>query len=342
MEKTFRALRSISDDKPANYVLILLTILLASFLAGCASPVEATPPSVPLTAITLKLSWKPGVDFIGYYAAVSKGYYQEEGLEVDLQPLDDIAEYANYPQAAAEGENVFALGAHDIQAAQSNGIQITAIANLYKLTPGAFFTRAESGIQSPADLAGHTIVVKNDAWGELLELLLASGGLTAEDVKIVPGGFDMTPFLEGEVDVWSGFLTDEVVRARQAGLDLITFPMHEYGHRSPTGTIYTSSKLIDTDPDMAVRFLRASLRGWDWAIDNPAAAVDLFIELFPEKIGEREFLLSSFSTSVPLILPSGANLGEIDCESWIVHEAPASLSSTDGFCSTKIFQAASE
>lgn len=313
---------------------ILVGLIVSIMLVACASPVELTP-------VTLKLNWEAGIDHLGFYAGISKRFYVEEGLDVTIVPLSSEGGFV--PGQVNAGEYDFGIGGlSDLRLAQADGLPLTIFGNIYKIGPGAFFARAESGIQTPADLAGRTVVVKGEAWQELLETLLATEGMTIEDVEAVPGGFDMTPFMEGEVEVWYGYLTDEVIRARLAGLDLVTLPLYEYGIRGKAINIYTTQKTLETNPELAVKFLRASLRGWAWAIDNPSDAIDLFIELFPEKANDREFLLASFESSIPLILPSGATLGAIDCQEWNSHESLATLPSTDGLCNPDIFQAATE
>jgi len=63
--------------------------------------------------------------------------------------------------------------------------------------------------------------------------------------------------------------------------------------------------------------MRATMRGWDWAIKNPDQAIDEMLTMFPEMQNEREFHMASFQASIPLIIPPGKNLGNIDCEEWL-------------------------
>lgn len=318
-------------------VLLLLSLLLAS----CT--VTTTPaPLAALESITLKLSWQHNTQFLGFYVAQSRGYYAAEDLAVAIEPLLNPAEAGQVPERVAAGEFDFGMCSWSLVRAQRQGVPVTAIAILFQLAPGAFFARAGSGIVTPADLAGRRVVVKGPAWRDLLEALLEHEGLTLADVEEIPGGFDMTPFLEGEVEVWAGHLDNEVVRARQQGLELVTLPLYEYGIRTDTSTIFVSQAMLEANPDRAVRFLRASLRGWEWAVENPIEAVDIMLELFPEMAAERDFHLASFDASIPLIRPPGVRLGTIDCAAWVAHELLADLESTEGLCTTAIVKAAWE
>jgi ABC-type nitrate/sulfonate/bicarbonate transport system substrate-binding protein len=310
-----------------------LSFLLVLLLLGCG---ESDTP----TAITLKLSWKHGVDFLGFYAAQSQGYYADENLNVTIEPLSDPAETNSVFERVAAGEFDFSAFGLSLVKAQARGVPVTAIANINKFSPGTFFARADTGIVTPADLAGRRVVVKGETWRGILEQVLAREGLSLADVDAVPGGFDMAPFLEGKVEVWAGFINDEVVRARQQGLKLVTLPLHEYGYRTVALSIFTGQKALAADPDRAESFLRASLRGWAWALDHPTEAVDSMLALFPEMAAERDFHLASFNATIPLIRPPGTRLGEIDCESWRDHTLLVHLESTEALCTTGIYEAA--
>jgi len=310
-------------------------------MVGCAAP--ATPaPMATLEPTTLKLNWEHGTQFLGFYVAQSRGYYAAEGLAVTIEPLLYPAEADQMPERVAAGEFDFGMCSWSLVRAQGQGVPLTAIATILQLAPGAFFARADSGIVTPADLAGRTVAVKSPTWRDLLEMLLAHEGLTLADVEEVPGGFDMTPFFEGKVEVWAGYLNNEVVRARQQGLELVTLPLHEYGIETSAITIFSGQAALEADPDRAVRFLRASLRGWEWAVENPTEAVDIMLELCPEMAAERDFHLASFDASIPLIRPPGVRLGTIDCAAWVAHELLADLESTEGLCTTAILKAAWE
>lgn len=289
---------------------IVVLTLLPALLAACA-PDSAEQPS-DLEAVSVKLSWHDGVQFLGLYVAQAHGYYAEEGLEVTAIPLSSSDEMDTTPGLVARGEIEFGVGGLAVLNSRRD-LAITAIAAIYQYSPGVLFAKVDSGITTLADLAGKTVAVKSESWRVVIGVILAQGGLTWDDVTPVPSGFDMTPFYEGKVDVWAGFLTNELVRARQRGLDLVTFPAYEYGARYNDNMIYTGREALADGLDRVVRFLRASLRGWEWAVVNPGEAVDIMLERFPEMAVEADFHLASFRASIPLILPGGVRLGVLDC-----------------------------
>ena len=92
------------------------------------------------------------------------------------------------------------------------------------------------------------------------------------------------------------------------------------------------------DPEQARRFLRASLRGWQWAIDHREAAVDMMLARFPAMAKERAFHLASFTASLPLIIPGGKRLGSIDCQRWLKSPALATYPVKEELCTIAILQ----
>ncbi len=272
-------------------VITAALIVLLTLSAACRATDSTRQPS-ELEAVTVKLSWHDGVQYLGFYVAQERGYYAEEGLEAEVVPASSSEDMDATPGKIARGEIDFGVGGLAGLLTHRNE-PVTVIAALYQYSPSALFARKDSGIVTPADLAGRTVAVKSDSWQAVIEVMLAQSGLTWDDVTPVPSGFDMTPFYEGEVEVWAGFLTNEVVRARLRGLDLVTFPAYEYGAKYNDNMIYTTREALAADPDRAERFLRATLRGWEWAVANPSEAVDIMLERFPEMAADADFHLAS-------------------------------------------------
>jgi NitT/TauT family transport system substrate-binding protein len=294
-----------------NQTLTLFVTLIFTFtLMGCAQPSPS--PIAKKDAVTVKLSWKHSAQFLGFYVAQAKGYYAEENLEVTILPLNDASEMDVVPGKIAAREIDFGVGGQSLILAHQD-IPIVMIASLYQFSAAALFSRAELGILTPLDLKGHSVAIKSKAWELLIDGLLDSFGMSPNDITKVPAGFDMTPFYDGKVDVWAGWVTSEVILARQHGMDVVTLPLYEYGIRNSDNMIYASQELVASNPGLVERFLRATLRGWDWAVEHPAASVDIFIAQYPNEAQNRDFQQASFEASIPLIVPGGVRAGSLDC-----------------------------
>jgi ABC-type nitrate/sulfonate/bicarbonate transport system substrate-binding protein len=186
------------------------------------------------------------------------------------------------------------------------------------------------------------VVVRTSSWREWIERLLAHEGLTLGEIEAVSGGADMTPFFDGEVDAWAGSLVSEAAAARSEGIDVVTFPLHEYGISTIGDSLYTRREYLETKRDLVERFVRASLRGWLWAVENPEEAVDEMLSSYPELVDRRDYWMMSFDALIPLVRPPGAAVGRPDCEVWAGRLLPEASSGTEGFCDSGIFERAME
>lgn len=314
--------------------LIIIVVIATISLSGCTNPENDLS---KLESIVLKLNWKHGTSFLGFYIAQSQGFYAQEGLDVTIEELSDPSLAKNIPLQVLNGEFEFGVAASDLARAQAEGLELSAVGNIIKLAPAAFFARKELGINTPADFAGHSVVVKSLSWQEILEEFLDYADLSLEDVEVFDGGYDMTPFFEGDVDIWAGFITEEVVLARLKGIEVTTLPLYDYNAGGSSVTMFTTQHLLQTNSDLAVRFVRASIRGWQFAIDNPTLAISQMLAAYPELSEDFDFYLASFEATIPLIIPSGADLGDIDCDDWNAHEQFNNLKSTDNFCTREIY-----
>lgn len=319
-----------------NHKVLILLLCTLLIYTGCSS--SNSEPNEEKDSVRLQLNWRDGVQFLGFYVAVERGFYEDENLDVSISALGAVSEIPTLGDRLIDGEFDFSLGAALITNAQANGLPITVFSSILQLSPNVFFARADSGVQSIGDFAGRTVAIKSEVSRNNLARLLEAQGLTLDDMIPVEANFDMTPFYDGSVEIWSGYLTDEVVRARLQGLDLITFPLYEYSIEDTAVMLFTRQSLIQEDPDLAIRFLRATLMGWEWAVENPQEAIDLMIQRYPELAEDRDFHQLSFDAYIPLVRPPGVQVGAIDCAQWLRQPKLQNLESVEGLCTEEIFE----
>lgn len=318
-------------------ILILVTILGMTACKGRSK--ESSQGKSTAAKLSFKLSWHHGVQFLGFYVSEHKGYYSDESIELTILDSKDSREVDALTDQVANGTYDIGTGLSALLLAQRRGQPLVAIANYLQFGPQTLFARRTSGIKRPADLAGRTVAIKSQSWHFLVERLLTYDGLSLDDVQQVESGFDMAPFYEGKVEVWTGFLPNEVVRARLKGLDLVTLPFYEYGMRIKAGVLYVAWQTVERRADELVRFVRASLRGWQWAVENPVEAVDIMLGMFPEMSAEREFHIASFEAYIPLIIPPGTELGTLNCDDWQDNPLYLDYDFSREPCTTEIWEA---
>ena len=290
-------------------ILWIVGILLIS--VGCRST------AAPLTSVTVQLSWTHQAQFAGFYAADQNGYYAEEGLALAFLPggpqVDVLAPVLN---GVAQFGSV---NADALIPAQADGKPLRAIATVYRRDPFVYITLADSGITRPQDFVGKT--VQTGLRGiPRLRALMARIGIGPDRYTVVESTPDLAPFYSGQVHVRSVFLTNEVLTTQAAGYKLNIIYPDDYGIHFYADTLFTTDDLIARNPDLVRRFVRATLKGWTYAVENPTAIGPMIVKYKPDADAELES--EKMTASLPLV-----NTGE-DFIGWMKPEVWAGMEQT--------------
>ncbi|MBU1304402.1 MAG: ABC transporter substrate-binding protein [Alphaproteobacteria bacterium] len=256
----------------------LLMALTASAFALAATAAHAQ------DKLTLQLKWVTQAQFAGYIVAKSKGFYTDENLDVTIAP--------GGPNVAPE--QVIAGGGADIivdwmggaLAAREKGVPLVNIAQPFKRSGLMMICPKETGITSEADFKGHTLGVwffGNEypffAWMNKLGLNTAEGG----DVKVLQQSFDIQPMIQKQADCISVMTYNEYGQALDAGYgpdNLTIFNYTDMGNDLLEDGLYVMEDTL-ADPakvDAYTRFVKASMAGWKYALDNPEEAAQIVVD----------------------------------------------------------------
>jgi putative hydroxymethylpyrimidine transport system substrate-binding protein len=274
--------------KMAGLIVVSLVLMLTA--VACGSGATATPAPqptatpVPLTKVSVSLDWFPWSNHSGLYIALDKGYFTDEGLEVDIHPPADPSAVL---QTVAAGRDDFGINYQTgVMIAREQDIPVVSIMALVQHPLNSVMTLKESGIAEPKDLAGKTVgwpgIPDNEP---LLDTMLKSQGLSLDDVELVNVGFDLVPALIGKkVDAIVGaYWVHESISATNQGFDLNIMRMEQHGVPDFYELVMVANEeKIAKDPDLVRGFVRASMRGYQDAIADPQAAVELLKRLRPE------------------------------------------------------------
>lgn len=255
----------------------LLTGALAlAFGAGAAQAADD---------LTLQLKWVTQAQFAGYYVALENGFYEEEDLNVTIKPGGpDIAP-----------EQVLAGGGADVittwmaagLAARERGLPLVNIAQPFKSGALQLTCLKSTGVESPEDFADRTLGVwffGNEypfyAW--MAQLGYATDGSDG-GVTVLKQAFNVDALINGQADCISTMTYNEygqVLDAGYAAEDLAVFNYLEQGVGMLEDGLYVLEDRLDDEAfrDQMVRFVRASMRGWKWAEENPDAAAEIILE----------------------------------------------------------------
>mgnify|MGYP002629788952 FL=1 len=258
-----------------------LTAFLALSLlaAACGSDDESSSgDGGDLTDVTLTLQWVTQAQFAGYYAALDQGFYEEEGLDVTIQPGGPDL---NGVQLLLSGQTDIAIRQFgDVLTARGTGAEVVSIGQTFERGAYRLAYFDDAGISGPADFEGKVIGL----WGGFRPQASATFGklgLNIEnDAEVFTQGFDMVAFLDRTLDVASAMTYNEYAQAlagNTSNADVMLFNPNDYGTATLEDTIATTTSWLAANPDAAEGFLRGTARGWIFCRDNAEACIDIVL-----------------------------------------------------------------
>jgi NitT/TauT family transport system substrate-binding protein len=236
-------------------------------------------------AVTLQLKWVTQAQFAGYYVAADQGFYEEEGLDVTIKPGGpDIAP----PQViAGGGADVIVEWMPAALAARERGLPLVNIAQPFKSSGMMLTCLAETGVTGPEDFPGRTLGVwffGNEypflSWMSQLGIPTEGG---EGGVTVLKQGFNVDPLLQKQADCISTMTYNEYWQVIDAGIapdELVTFKYEDQGVATLEDGLYVIEDNL-SDPafvDRMTRFVRASMKGWKWAEENPEEAAMIVLD----------------------------------------------------------------
>ncbi|MCX7859750.1 MAG: ABC transporter substrate-binding protein [Chloroflexus sp.] len=290
-----------------RWFVLTLVLLLTACGGGAATPV--TPTQVPPTKVRVGLDWTPNTNHTGLYVAQDKGYYAQQGLEVEILGAQ---EGGTVEQLVAAGRLDFGISYQEgVTQARVEGVPIVSIAAIIQHNTSGFASRAEEGITSPRDFIGK----KYGAFGSPIEEAVIRGLLECAGVG---DQFNQVKFVDiGSSDFFVATERDEVdfvwifkgwtgIEAEVRGVPLNIVMMNDVQCIPDyyTPVLITSEKLIAEQPDLVRRFLAATSAGYRFAIEQPAEAAAILLKAAPELDAElvrrsQQYLAGQYQAEAP-------------------------------------------
>ncbi len=261
-------------------VVLGLLVLAACRPSPGASPTEepAATPTQEVKTLVFMAGYKPqaNLPFVGAYVAQEKGFFAEEGLEVTIR------------HSAGRGEHIQLLMAGEVDITTQDaavllkrraepGLPLVSLALIGQRGQQAFVALKESGLKTPKDWEGRLVGYKGTPPPDLYAILDAVGA-DVNKVQLVNVGFDPRVLVEGQVDVYPVFKSNEPYLLQKWGYELVMWDAADYGIPTLGLTYVSTPEVIAKDPDRIARFVRAALRGIAYAVQNPEEAVDIVLK----------------------------------------------------------------
>jgi NitT/TauT family transport system substrate-binding protein len=230
-----------------------------------------------LKSVSLRLLWYPQAQFAGYIVARELGFYRDAGLDVTLRPAGPDLKPA---ATVASGSDDFGIGvSNEIITARSNGVPLSIVAQVFQDSANRYVLKEQNRIANLAQLRGKKVGL----WlgGDEAEFIamLAGAGMKLSDVQAIPQAYSIQPFLRDDYVVSEVTTYNELLQLEDAGLagKMQVISPSAYGCAIPGDMIFTTERMISTQPEVVKAIVQASIRGWLHAFAHPNQAIDLVL-----------------------------------------------------------------
>ena len=289
-----RSMRLIGLPYLSRYLLCIVSSL--------GLVVVAASPGYALDKVRLQLRFDHQFQFAGYYAAQWQGYYRQAGLEVEILPgVRSNHSMVDVTDMVRRGAAEFGIGAGDILMAIDQGTPLMVLASILQQSPVELFARAATKLTSPADLTRLRVLAEPNPLvrAEVIAMLHAEG-IRLEDVPFIPfdkrlsvmgridaimqGEVDVIPDGESNIEILPGYALSIPWYAHERGIKLNSLKPAAYGVDFYGDSLFTTTELVEQDPDLVQRFRDASLKGWEYAMTHQDEIIDQIVDELPRQL----------------------------------------------------------
>jgi NitT/TauT family transport system substrate-binding protein len=270
-----------------------------------------------LDEVTVQLKWVHQAQFAGLYIAQEKGYYSRENIKIDFieggQDIDNA-------EAVISGKAQFGVvSPEDVLISRSRGAPLQAIATIYRRSAVVFVAMADSHITRPQDFPGKTVAVGGEV-GAIRDFefqfhaLVKKLGLDLSKISVVSWDPNYLAYLKGDVDVTPAYSTGGLIRLRQKGLKFNLIWPGDYGIHFYSDTLVTTDGTIREKSGLVTRFLRATLKGWQEAIQDYERAVAITLKY--ANVKDPQLQTAMMEALLPLVHTGEDHIGWMRPEEW--------------------------
>lgn len=261
-----------------------------------------------LEPVRMQLRWHHQFQFAGYYAAKEKGFYQQAGFDVTLvagsperQPVTEVL----------AGRAQFAEGNSEVLFSRLQGEPLVALAAIFQDSPSVLLTLASSGISSPSDLVGKTVMrVGGEGDANFLAMLIKQG-VAVNKVNFVNSSYQIQDLINGKTDAFNSYVTNEPFFLEERNIKYNVIKPRQYGVNFYSDILFTTEAEVENNPERVERFKQATLQGWKYALANPEEIIRLIREKYNDKKSLNHMRFEALSVR-SLIMPELVEVGYLN------------------------------
>ena len=232
--------------------------------------------------VSLQLKWKHAFQFAGYYMAKEKGFYKNNGLDVQIKEY----KHQNILNDVINNKVTYGILDSSLVQDRSNGAPVVALAAIFQHSPLALMTLKSSNITKISQLKNKTIMATKEFFNNpyILAVFYANK-IYLKDLKIVPANFDLNSLIDKKVDAYAVYETDQPYSMVKKGIKYNLINSIDYGIDFYSDILFTSQKEVEEHPLRVEKFLEATLKGWQYAFNH----IDETIGVIMRKYNTQNF-----------------------------------------------------
>jgi NitT/TauT family transport system substrate-binding protein len=303
---------------PVRKLYIGIAVAIVVLGAGSIRLLPNSHEARPLTPVTVRLEWLNGAEFTGMYVAKDKGFYKDQGLSVTLKEFQDGTEVN---QEVATGTVDFGVSTPlEVILARDKGINNKAVAAIYQKSAYAIVAQKSANIKNPIDFKGKVLgnVGNNNEAKVTYAALLANVGIDPKDVTIKPVDFDIIKvFKDNQADTGDIYFTDQPYVLDQQHIDYDLIYPDQFGFAIYGDVLIASDNKIAKDPNQTAAFVKATVNGWQYAIDHQTEALQIMSHYENALYHDAGYEKHILGATAPLVRPTGNKpLGSMQFIPW--------------------------
>jgi len=295
------------------WLLHALKVLLLSCLLFSLSIEPSIAKSYPKDKVTLQLRWTPQFQFAGYYMAQAKGFYSDE--EIDIQIIPGNGNRTQIMEEVLSGRADFGIGNSGLALASLKSEPVTVVADIFQRSAAVMFTHPgyEKSIK---DLSHRNLALRSLQDNPEIYAVFNSLGIKPSDIPVMSASTNgLDEFIAGKADAINAYISNEPFLLKKKNVPFKIVDPVNYGIDFYGDALFTRSAFIKDNGDLVKRFVRASIKGWIYALDHTVETVDYLHDGVASN-KSKEHLSFEAKAIKELILPDFIPIGQISHTRW--------------------------
>ena len=284
------------------YLLFIKRLFLILFILTSYIQAQST------QSVSIQLKWKHSFQFAGYYAALEKGFYKEEGLDVTLKEIDPSR---NFISDVANGFPEYGVSDSSLAISYIKGYPVVLVAQIFQHSPLVLISHKDSNITSPYDFIGKKVMYSFKYTGAIPFQALILNTLGSFDNINIQNFSKYQDFIDKKVDVASAYSTSQPYWLKKKGVEINIIDPKSYGIDMYGDNFFTSKKELKEHPIRVAKMKRATIKGWAYALSHQEEIINLIIQKYaPNK--EKDILIFEAKGIRGMIKPKLFEIGQIN------------------------------